>query len=233
MPQKYAKAKLAESRRGSAKPDVLSKCGAKSSRVQREEPRSGAPPSESRSRSEESNSNTALAPVETFGAQNKSKSNTRVRRSQERKFNSNTPTHSRGHNRKRTAQSGPSSLMGITGQRLTKNPRSPAQPPHSRQALSKEVFEAHTRITELAYANRDHFDANEYASYPFNQNTAAKQTPDDSYVDPQEAFNRKWCYLLPFDEESEQVIAFIIENPALAKAMARTQPGTSNFEARP
>lgn len=121
--------------------------------------------------------------------------------------------------------------MGITGQHLTKSPQSLAQPPHSHQALSKEVLEAHTRITELAYANRGHFNANRYVSYPFNQNTAAKQTPDDSYVDPHEAFNRKWGYLLPFYEESEQVIAFITENPALAKAMARIQPGTSNFEA--
>ena len=232
MRQKYTKAKPAESRRASAKPDILSKRGAKSSRVQREEPRSGAaPPSESRSRNEKSNSKTALAPVETFGAQKKSKSNTRVRRSQERKFNPSIPTHSTEHHKKRTTQSGQSSLLGKTGQPLTKNPRSPAQPPNICQALSKEALEAHTRITELAYANRDHFDAKEYASHPFNQNTAVKQTPDGSYVDPQEAFNRKWGYLPPFDEESEQVIAFIIDNPTLAKAMARTQPGTSNFAA--
>ena len=121
--------------------------------------------------------------------------------------------------------------MGETGQPLIENPRSPSQPPNIRQALSKEALEAHTRVTELAYAHQEHFDPKEYASHPFNRNTAVKQTPDGSYVDPQEAFNRKWGYLPPFDEESEQVIAFIIDNPTLAKAMARTQPGTSNFEA--
>ncbi|KAL9130299.1 MAG: hypothetical protein Q9217_001474 [Psora testacea] len=232
VPQKYTKAKLKESHRGSAKPDVLSKRGAKSGRVQRKEPRSGAPPpSESRPRNEKSNSKTALAPIETSGAQNNSKSNTSMRWSHDRKFNSSTPTHSIGPNKKRTVQSGPSSLLGTTGQPLAKNPRSPAQPPNIRQSLSQEALKAHTRITELAYANRDHLDANQYSSHPFNQNTAAKQTPDDSYVDPQEAFNRKWGYLPPFDEESEQVIAFIIDNPALAKAMARTQPGTSRFGA--
>ena len=231
MPPNYTKAKLAESRGGSAKPGILSKRGAKSSRVQREEPRSGAPPSESRSRNKKSNSKVALSPVETFGAQNQSKYNTRVRSSQEREFNSNTPTHSIGHDKKKTAQSGPSSLLGVAGQPLTKNPRSPAQPSYNRQALSKEALEAHTRINELTYANRDQFNANEYLSHLFNQDTAAKQTPNDSYVDPQEAFNHKWGYLPPFNEESEQVIAFIIDNPALAKAMARTQPGTSNFEA--
>ena len=226
------KPKPAESRRASAKPNTLSKRGAKSSRVQREEPRSGAaPPSESRSRNEVSKSKTALAPVETFGAQNKSKSNTGVRRSRERKFNSSIPTHSIGPNKKRTIQSGRSSLLGKTGQPLTNNPRSSAQPFNIRKALSKEALEAHTRITELAYANWDHFDAKEYASHPFNQNTAVKQTPDGSYVDPHKAFNRKWGYLPPFDEESEQVIAFIIDNPILAKAVARTQSGTSNFEA--
>jgi len=232
VPQKYTKAKLAESRRRSAKPDILSKRGAKSSRVQREERKSSAPPpSESRSRNERSNSKAASVPVEIFEAQNKSKSNTRVRRFQETKFNSSTPTQSIEHNKKRIIQSGPSSPFGITGQPLTKNSRSPAQPPNIRQALSKEALEAHTRTTELASAYQDHFDGNEYASHPFNQNTAAKQTPGDSDFDPQEAFNRKWGYLPPFDEESEQVIAFIIDNPALAKSMARTQPGTSNFEA--
>ena len=232
VPQKYTEAKPAESRRASAKHDILSKRGAKYSRVQREEPRSGAaPPSKSRSRNEKSHSKTALAPTETLGAQNKSKSNTRVRRSREKRFNSSTPSHFTGHNKKRSIQSGRSSLLGKTGQPLTKNPRSPAQPSIINQALSKEALEAHTRITDLAYANRDHFDAKEYASHPYNQNIAVEQTPDGSYVDPQEEFNRKWGYLPPFDEESAQVIAFIINNPTLAKAMARTQPGTSNFEA--
>ena len=232
IPQKYTKAKPVESRRASAKAGILSKRGAKSSQVQREEPRSGAaPPSESRLRNKESKSKTALAPIETFGTHNKSKSKIRVRRSQERNFNLSIPAHSKEHNKKRTIQSGRSSLLGKTGQPLTKNPRSPAQPPNIRQALSKEALEAHTRITELAYANRDHFDAGKCASHPFNQSTTVKQTPDGSYVDPQEAFNRKWGYLPPFDEESEQVIAFIIENPTLAKTMARTQPGTSKFEA--
>ena len=228
--QKYTKAKPAESRRASVKPDIPSKRSAKSSQVQREEPRSGATPlSESHSRNKKSTRETALAPIETFGAQNKSKSNTRARRSRGRKFNPSTPTHSIGHNKKGTIQLGQSSLLGEIEQPLNKNPRSPAQSPSTRQALSKEALEAHTRITELADANWDHLDAKEYARYPSNQNMVVTQTPDGSYIDPQEAFNRKWGYLPPFDEESEKVIAFLIDNPTLAKTMARTQPGTWKF----
>ena len=146
------------------------------------------------------------------------------------KVNSNTPTHSIGHNNDiRTAESGSNSILGVVGQPPTKNPRSPAQPTYNGQALTKEALEAHTRINESTYANWGHHNTNEYASHPFDQNTAEEQTPDDSYVDPLEEFNRTWGYLPPFDEESERTIAFIINHPDLAWAMVRTQPGTPKF----
>ena len=136
-----------------------------------------------------------------------------------------------GREKQKANQSGQKDPLDSTGQLLTRNPRSPAQPPNLPQALSKEALEAHTQLTEWAYANRDHCDDKNYPSQPFSQNSDEAQDLGGSYVDPQEAFNHKWGYLPPFDEQSEQVIAFIIENPTLAKAMARIQPGTSKFEA--
>lgn len=230
MPQKPAKAKLAGPRGGSAKPDVPLKRRTRSTRFPREEPNTGASPlSKSCSGSEKGNSRIASVPIKTSRAQNKSKSNTRLRKLQKRKLDSSTPAPSPGHNKKRSIQSGPSSLSDVIGQPLTKSSRSLAQPPNIRQPLSEEALEAHTRIAESAYTNQAYLNADELVSHPFNQNIAARQTPDDSYVDPQEAFNRKWGYLPPFDEESEQAIAFIINNPALAKTMARIQPGTLKF----
>ena len=143
-------------------------------------------------------------------------------RPERKKLDSSTPIRSPGHNKKRASQ---------PGQSLTKDPRNPAQPPNILQPLSEEALEAHTRNTEVVCANWDYLTANEFASNPLDNNIAARQNSDDSYVDPQEAFNRKWGYLPPFDEGSEQIITFIIDNPALAKTMVRIQPGTSTFGA--
>ena len=147
-----------------------------------------------------------------------------MRKPESRRSDSSSPARSPEHSKKRSIQSWPSSLLDANEQPLAEDSRSLAQLPTTHQPLSKEALRAHTLITALAYANQN------YLNISRNQKKAAKQTRDDSYVGPGDPFNRKWGYLPPFDEESEQVIAFIIKHPALAETMARIQPGTSKFE---
>ena len=52
---------------------------------------------------------------------------------------------------------------------------------------------------------------------------------EQQMIDPEEAFNRKWGYLPPLDEEAAAIIDALIENPANAMASARINPTSETF----
>ena len=61
------------------------------------------------------------------------------------------------------------------------------------------------------------------------------ESPDEEYsleqqiIDTEEAFNRKWGYLPPLDEEAAAIIDALIEDPANAMASARINPTSETF----
>ena len=82
-------------------------------------------------------------------------------------------------------------------------------------------------VPESAPENWDYVHGERQTDQLDNEDTGDE---DKSYIDPQEAFNRKWGYLPPLDEEAIKVIDFIIANPAMAKSQMRVQAGTVAFE---
>ncbi|KAK0516462.1 hypothetical protein JMJ35_001065 [Cladonia borealis] len=52
---------------------------------------------------------------------------------------------------------------------------------------------------------------------------------EQQMIDPEEAFNRKWGYLPPLDEEAAAIIDAVIEDPASAMASARIDPTSERF----
>ena len=52
---------------------------------------------------------------------------------------------------------------------------------------------------------------------------------EQHHIEPEEAFNRKWGYLPPLDEEAAAIIEAVIEDPANAMAYARINPTSETF----
>ena len=96
-------------------------------------------------------------------------------------------------------------------------------------ALSREALEKHTRNTapvDLVHHIRT---IKRISGLLRAENSVDAQSFDTIVVDRQEEFNYKWGYLPPLGEEAECVLIALLENPAIARIMARIGPDDGTF----
>lgn len=96
-------------------------------------------------------------------------------------------------------------------------------------ALSREALERHTQDLEPSRLVNQIRTIKRISGLLCAEDSVFEQESDRIDVDPQEIFNYEWGYLLPLSEEAECILIALVENPAIANIIVRTNPGTGEF----
>lgn len=197
-------------------------------RIEELEPTGPTPP-ESDKRNEQKDSEKKPPVAQDIKTESKSalKPKARERRSKKAKPNREPPIETDKHNtRVETVQLGQGAAVKRRGKSPLQSPQNLPEPSDGSKNFTQELLEDDIPIPESSPENWDYIYSESQTYHSHNQNV---EDENDSYVDPQEAFNRKWGYLPPLDDEATRVINFIIANPAMAASQSRVQAGTPAF----
>ena len=189
----------------------------------------GPIPRGSDKRNEQKDSEKILSVAQIIKTESKSelRRKTRERRFQKAKSDPEPPIQPNEHSTQgETAQLGRVAAVKRRDKVPLQSPKTLSKPSNVSKDFTQELFEDVIPIPESAPENWDYVYSGTQTYQSDNQNA---DDEDESYIDPQEAFNLKWGYLPPLDEEAIRVVNFIIANPAMAASQSRIQAGTPAF----
>ena len=98
----------------------------------------------------------------------------------------------------------------------------------SRQQLTKEALEELARGIKSIDALKRNSSAKKIAG-GYSDEESEDESSQESDINSQERFNRKWGYVPPLDEETTRIIEAIIKNPARAETMVGIGPENQLF----
>lgn len=186
------------------------------------------PGSDKRNEQKDSGKIASVAHIAKSKSGSKSKRKPRGRRSQKTKIDLEPAT-----------QRGDCSTTGETVQlvqsaAVKRRPEIPLQPPEppskpsngSSDLTQEELFKDDIPVPE---SSPEYWDYLESETPTYQSDDQDVEEEDSNYIDPQEAFNRKWGYLPPLGEEATRVINFIVANPAMAASQKRIEAGIPAF----